>query len=158
LAIDPSDRSVDLEAWQRRLGSIDWSTGDEKRGQSVFAAAACAGCHSRAGALGPDLRGVAARFSRDDLFTAILIPDRDVSDRYQTTLIVTDDGETRRGIPIYEAVDGVILQTSPERTVRIEQRRIAVRQTTRRSLMPQGLLDQLSGRELADLYAYLKSL
>ena len=40
-------------------------------------------------ALGPDLHGVAGRFSRDDLLTAILQPSKDISPRYRTTPIAT---------------------------------------------------------------------
>jgi putative heme-binding domain-containing protein len=136
---------------------VDWSAGDRERGGAVFSKASCASCHSGAQALGPDLRGVGGRFSRDDLFTAILQPSKDVSPRYRTTLIATADGKTYQGIVIYEAVDSLILQTGPATTVRIANPRIAERRTTQTSLMPPGLLDKLTDRELADLYAYLKS-
>jgi putative heme-binding domain-containing protein len=151
------DDGVDVEAWNRRLAKVDWSTGDAERGRAVFTKASCASCHSGAQALGPDLRGVAGRFSRDDLFTAILQPSKDVSPRYRTTLIATADGKTYQGIVIYEAVDSLILQTGPATTVRIANPRISERHTTQTSLMPPGLLDKLSDREIADLYAYLKS-
>ena len=39
------------------------------------------------------LQGVAGRFSRDDLFTAILQPSKDISPRYRTTLIATPEGK-----------------------------------------------------------------
>ena len=95
---------------------------------------------------------------RSDLFTAILQPNRDVSPRYQTTLVVTLDGKTYQGTVIYEAVDGLILQTGLAETVRIPGDQIESQQSVPRSLMPAGLLDSLSDRELADLYAYLKGL
>jgi putative heme-binding domain-containing protein len=151
------DDGVDVEAWNRRLAKVDWSAGDAERGRAVFNKASCASCHSGAQALGPDLRGVASRFSRDDLFTAILQPSKDVSPRYRTTLIATADGKTHQGIIIYEAVDSLILQTGPATTVRIANPRITDRRTTQISLMPPGLLDKLTDREIADLYAFLKS-
>jgi putative membrane-bound dehydrogenase-like protein len=149
---------VDVLAWNRRLAGVDWSTGDVERGRQTYARASCANCHSGGQALGPDLHGVARRFSRDDLFTAILQPSRDISPRYRTTLIETADGQVYQGMIIYEAVDSVILQTGPAATVRLAHKQIAGRRTTETSLMPAGLLDKLADRDLADLYAYLKSL
>jgi putative membrane-bound dehydrogenase-like protein len=149
---------VDVAAWERRLAKLDWSQGDAERGQLVFVKASCAACHSGAQAVGPDLRGVTGRFSRADLLTAILQPSRDVSPRYQATLIETVEGKVYQGLVIYEATDGVLLQTGAETTVRLAGAQIAARRVTPTSLMPAGLLDSLSDREIADLYAYLRGL
>jgi putative heme-binding domain-containing protein len=149
---------VDVAAWSKRLAALDWSRGDAERGRGVFTKASCASCHSGTQALGPDLQGVAGRFSRDDLFTAILQPSKDVSPRYRTTQIVTADGKLYQGLIVYEAVDSVILQTGPATTQRVTNRQISERHQTTTSLMPAGLLDKLSDREIADLYAYLKTL
>jgi putative membrane-bound dehydrogenase-like protein len=149
---------VDVNGWHQRLAKLDWSAGDAERGRHVFAKASCAECHSGSQALGPDLHGVTGRFSRRDLFTAIVQPSLDISPRYRTTLIATADDKVYQGIVIYEAVDSLILQTGPAATVRLVHTQIATRRVTNTSLMPAGLLDQLSDREIADLYAYLKSL
>ncbi|HXG12685.1 MAG TPA: hypothetical protein VNK04_23205 [Gemmataceae bacterium] len=149
---------VDIEGWNRRLAKLDWSAGDAERGRGVYTRAGCASCHSGAQALGPDLRGVAGRFSRDDLFTAILQPSRDISPRYRTTLVATADGKVYQGSVIYQAADSLILQTGPAATVRITDSQIVARRYTDTSLMPAGLLDKLSDRDIADLYAYLRSL
>jgi putative heme-binding domain-containing protein len=147
---------VDVRGWNQRLGRLDWSEGDLQRGQAVFLKANCASCHSGSQALGPDLRGVANRFSRDDLFTAIVQPSKDISPRYRTTVVATETGKVYQGLVIYEAVDSLILQTGPAVTVRIAVDQIANRRISPISLMPAGLLDKLSDREIADLYAYLK--
>jgi putative heme-binding domain-containing protein len=108
--------------------------------------------------LGPDLRGVAGRFSRADLFAAILQPSKDVSPRYRTTQITTAVGKVYQGLIIYEAVDSVLLQTGPAATIRLKNPQIRERRLTNTSLMPAGLLDKLDDRDLADLYAYLRAL
>jgi putative heme-binding domain-containing protein len=149
---------VDVAAWDKRLEALDWAAGDAERGRQVFTRASCSTCHSGAQALGPDLQGVAGRFSRADLFTAILQPSKDVAPRYRTTLIVTADGKVYQGLIVYEAVDSVILQTGPAQTLRLTNQQIRERRQTAMSLMPAGLLDKLADRDIADLYAYLKSL
>jgi putative heme-binding domain-containing protein len=148
---------VDIVGWTKRLDQLDWSSGVPERGAAVFVKTNCASCHSGTQALGPDLRGVASRFSRGDVFTAILQPSKDISPRYRTTLIATENGKVYQGLIVYEAVDSLILQTGPVATVRIPVTEIAARRFTDISLMPPGLLDKLSDQEIVDLYAYLKS-
>jgi putative heme-binding domain-containing protein len=149
---------VDVAGWEKRLAKIDWAAGDAGRGRAVFVKASCAACHSGSQALGPDLSGVAGRFSRADLFTAILQPSRDVSPRYQTTVIETADGKVYQGLVVYEAVDGLILQTGAATTVRVAGDQLAGRRVSPTSLMPAGLLDSLHDQEIVDLYAYLRGL
>ncbi len=155
--LDDSD-GVDVAAWERRLAAIDWASGDAGRGRAVFAKASCAACHSGTQALGPDLRGAAGRFSRTDLFTAIVRPSKDVSSRYRATQIVTDAGKIYQGLIIYEATDSLLLQTGPATTIRLTNPQVRERHLTAASLMPAGLLDRLGDRAIADLYAYLKAL
>jgi putative heme-binding domain-containing protein len=149
---------VDVAGWSKRLAKVDWGAGEPERGRAVYVRATCASCHSGPQTLGPDLHGVASRFSRADLFTAILQPSKDVSPRYRTLLVATADGKVYQGLVIYEAVDSLLLQTGAATTVRIAVDQIVTRRFTPTSLMPAGLLDKLTDREIADLYAYLRGL
>jgi putative heme-binding domain-containing protein len=158
LATRLGDDGAALARWKQRLAALDWSAGEAHRGRDVFVRATCASCHSGAQALGPDLRGVARRFSRDDLLTAILQPSRDISPRYRTLMITTASGKTYQGLVIYESTDGLMLQTGPTTTVRVRGSDIESRQFTDVSMMPAGLLDTLADRDIADLLAYLKGL
>lgn len=141
-----------------RLAAIDWSQGDVQAGQLLFKQRSCTQCHGGRSALGPDLSGVAGRFSHDDLFTAIMFPNRDVSPRYQTTQIVTNNGQIRTGLIVYESVDGLVLRDSNNRTYRIESDDIEVKRRRNQSLMPAGLLKGLTDTDYANLYAYMRSL
>jgi len=149
---------VDVATWAKRLASLDWDKGQDSRGQKVFTKASCVSCHSGSQAMGPDLAGVAGRFSRADLFTAIIQPSCDVPARYQTTVVETADGKIYQGLVIYDAVDSLILQTGPATTVRLSGEAVIGRRVSPLSLMPPGLLDRLDDLEIVDLYAYLKGL
>jgi putative heme-binding domain-containing protein len=149
---------VDIEGWNKRLAKIDWSSGDASRGRAIFGRASCAACHSGSQAMGPDLSGISNRFSRDDVFTAILQPSKDIAPRYRMTQIETADGHTYQGLIVYEAVDSLLLQTGPAQTVRIAGDQIESKRLTDISLMPVGLLDKLTDAEIADLYSFLRSL
>jgi putative membrane-bound dehydrogenase-like protein len=150
--------TADAKAWAARLAKIDWTTADVKRGRTVFESVTCNRCHTGGGRLGPELTGAAARFARDDLFAAIVDPSRDVSPAYQTTAVTTRSGQAYNGVLVYDSADGLLLQTGPDTTVRITGDDIATQQASRQSLMPTGLLDRASDQDLADLYAYLKTL
>jgi putative heme-binding domain-containing protein len=149
---------VDAVAWQKRFSAIDWTAGDAARGKATFTKASCASCHSGGSAVGPDLRGVGGRFGRDDLLTAIIQPSKDIAPRYRTVQIATTDGKTYQGLIVYEATDGLILQTGPAATVRLGGQQIESRGFTDTSMMPAGLIDKLTDAEIADLLAYLKVL
>lgn len=153
-----SDGDEDPTAWNQLLKSVAWQNGDAGRGEAIFKNRACLTCHTGPSRLGPDLSGVASRFSRDDLFTAIIYPSLDVAPAYRTTIIETTKGQVHSGIVAFESADGVILLTGATTSVRVAATEIASRQPSNRSLMPNGLLKDLKPEDLADLYSYLKTL
>ncbi|MBS0207080.1 MAG: c-type cytochrome [Planctomycetes bacterium] len=157
-AAELGDSSGEQARLQTLLKDVDWTSGNVVRGAQLYARRACVQCHSASGALGPDLAGAANRFSREDLFTAIAIPSRDVSARYQTTIVQTKDGKTYSGLVIYESVDGFILRNGTGQTFRIETPQVDEKRKSPISLMPTGLLKDLTLQDYADLYAYLQSL
>lgn len=146
-----------LDELHALLAQVDWNGGVAARGEKVFNTRQCSQCHNSRTALGPDLSGVAGRFSRDDLFAAIALPNKDVSPRYQATSILTTDGQVHTGMIVYESVDGLVLRNATNQTLRIETAEIELKRTLSTSLMPSGLLKDLQPADLADLYAYLRS-
>jgi putative membrane-bound dehydrogenase-like protein len=140
------------------LAGTDWAAGDPSRGAALFAARACQQCHNGRSALGPDLAGASSRFSRDDLFTAIVAPSRDVSNRYQTTVVSTKDGKSYSGLIVYESTDGFLIRNSSGQTFRIETSQVDEKRKSPVSLMPTGLLKGFTSRDHADLYAFLQSI
>ena len=153
-----SNAAPDAAVIQKLISKTDWSNGDAARGQKFFNVRSCIQCHGGRRSLGPDLTGVAKRFSRDDLFTAIVNPNRDVSSRYQTTMVVTSDGKVYTGLVIYHSVDGMILRNATNQTFRLEASNIEVQRKLPQSLMPPGLLKDATSQDLADLNAYLQGL
>ena len=157
-AAEMGGNNQELTELKAILAETDWESGDAGRGAELFNRRSCRQCHSGRVALGPDLAGVASRFSREDLFTAIVVPSRDVSSRYQTTVVATRDGKSYSGLIIYESVDGFLLRNGTGQTFRIEASQVEFRRKSPVSLMPVGLLKGLTPKEHADLYAYLKSI
>ncbi|MFI5076325.1 MAG: HEAT repeat domain-containing protein [Vicinamibacteria bacterium] len=128
------------------------------RGKAHFEQA-CAQCH-RFGALGtdfgPDLTTLASRFKKRDVVEAILWPSRAVSDQYQSVEVTTADKQTLFGLVAREDADKIALQMTPaERPIEIAKAKVASRKPSPVSLMPEGLVDDLSQTQLADLLAFL---
>ena len=140
------------------LEGVAWSMGDVSRGKTLFTKLSCARCHGGRKALGPDLQGVSKRFTRSDLFASIVDPNRDVSSRYQLTSVETKSGKTYSGLVVYESVDGIILRDAEHNTFRVEAADIEAKVLKRASLMPDGLLKNVTAEDLADLNAYIESL
>ena len=59
---------------------------------------------------------------------------------------------------IYESQELILLQVSPDTTVRIPGGDVQSIGRSPISFMPTGLLDDANDREVVDLYAYLRSL
>jgi putative heme-binding domain-containing protein len=144
--------------WAQLLKSAAWDKGDAKRGGALFRERACQTCHTGWTSLGPNLGGVTSRFSVEDLFNAIIYPNRDVAPLYRNVRFQMRDGQTHTGLVAFESADGVMVLTGPTTTVRLPDSEIVSREPTTLSLMPTGLLNGLKPEDLADLYGYLKTL
>ena len=140
------------------LQVLPWDKGDAGRGEALFRSRACATCHTGTTRLGPDLTAVTSRFSRADLFDAIIYPSRDVAPPYRVTRIETRSGQVYFGIVAFESADGLILLTGATTRCAVATTDIASRSPSTRSLMPNGLLKGLKADDLADLYSYLQTL
>lgn len=149
---------ADAAGWKRRLAAVDWDAGQAARGKAVFEVRACHRCHQANGHLGPELTGAVSRLSRDDLFTAIVDPNLEVSPAYQTSMLATRAGQVYHGLVVYESPETTLLQTGPDTTVRVLNAETSSMRKSGQSLMPVGLLDPLSDQDLSDLYAYLRTL
>jgi putative heme-binding domain-containing protein len=132
------------------------------RGKASFVKAQCLACHrlgGEGGAVGPDLSGLAKRFSRRDLLEAILLPSKNVSDQYQNTMIQTTGGEVHVGRLISEDAESLTLRPDMlgDATVVIPRKSIAAKKPSALSPMPEGLVNTLSKFELLDLLAFLEA-
>jgi putative heme-binding domain-containing protein len=123
---------------------------------------ACAKCH-RFGAVGtdfgPDLTTITSRFKKKDMLEAMLWPSRLISDQYPATIIELKTGEIVNGLVGRETAQGVQLRTAdaPDRPITIPKAQIQEQRQSKISLMPEGLLDEFSQEEIANLLSYLLS-
>ena len=136
--------------------------GDIRRGQAVFnsSTTACSSCHSigyRGGKLGPDLTRIGQVRTERDLLESIVFPNASFVRSYESVLVKTKSGEIHNGVLRKEDNDEVLLATDARTEVRIARGEIAEMRPGTVSVMPSGLDEQLTQRELADLLAFLKN-
>ena len=89
---------------------------------------------------------------------AVVFPSRDIAPPYRTTAFRLRSGESFTGMVAFESADGWIVHTGAGSTVRVNSTHLISRSPSSVSVMPSGLLNGLTPRELADLYPYLRSL
>jgi putative heme-binding domain-containing protein len=133
--------------------------GDPARGRIVFEKAQCAKCHKfgkDGEGLGPDLTTLSKRFKRSDTLEAILYPSKVISDQYRSVTITTTSGVQITGLAAFQG-DMVTVLLPDASKVTLKRSEIEHQVASLVSVMPDRLLDPLTRREIADLFAFLES-
>lgn len=119
---------------------------------------ACATCHKMFGEgseIGPDLTG-SNRDSSEYLLDNIIDPSRIVPRGMRQVIFLLDDGRVITGVPIREDDHTVTIQTA-DSIKTLDKITIKRRRQQETSLMPEGLLENLSDQQVRDLFAFLQS-
>ena len=155
---------------RKRLGnqidadSILAMQGNASRGRSRFLEATalqCNQCHRVGGqgrSVGPDLDGIGSKRTARELLESLVEPSKVIDPKYTNHLAVTDDGRVVSGLRIEEDNQWLVLRSADGKDQRIAKDTIESRRLQSESLMPQGLVAEMTAEELADLLAYLVSL
>ena len=109
---------------------------------------------------GPELTGVAGRFSVKDLLESITDPSKVISDQYTAVNITTKDGRIVGGRIGNMSGDTLLVvenMLNPGDMTGVRRQDIESMEPSRVSVMPAGLLNSLTGDEIQDLIAFLLS-
>ena len=119
----------------------------------------CSSCHQVAGtgvAIGPDLTAAGSSGSRY-FIESMIDPNAVIGQNYQVTEIEQIDGEMITGLLISETNTSVVIKTLTD-TLTVAKSMINRRQLAVHSMMPEGLMDGLNGRQRIELIKYLTTL
>lgn len=154
------DRVWQLVAFIRSLSAnAAKSSGDANAGAGLFRSQGCAGCHrigGEGGALGPDLSGIGAARSLDNLKQSIVAPDVEVQPLYWTVSFEDASGKAVQGFLLNEDTYTVQLLDRAARLHSYRKASVKNYAIDKRSSMP-SYRDKLSPQQLDDLLAYLSS-
>ena len=119
----------------------------------------CSTCHTlygEGGKLGPDITG-SNRANLDYLLSNLIEPSSEIQDDYRMVVITSRDGRTHSGNVIAETDRQLTMRVIGQNHLVINKSDIQSRETATTSLMPEGLLQGLSDKEVLDLIGYLRS-
>ncbi len=153
------DKLGQFSKYQRLLSDAAVSKANVYKGKAIYqrTCAACHMMHGEGGNIGPDLTG-SNRTNTAYLLSNILDPNADIQEDYKTVVITTNDGRTYSGNVISENERSVRLRVVGQDPISISTSKIQNREVTSKSMMPDGLLNNLTDEEVLNLVAYLKEL
>jgi hypothetical protein len=137
--------------------------GSAARGRDVFERATCGSCHVVASysspaltGFGPDLMGVMRRFPLRDMLETIVFPSKAIAGLYQTSVVVTHEGDVYEGRRVEDSEHAVRLLQADGTHEEIPLADVAEVRISEVSTMPAGLLAPHTLEEVKDLVAFLR--
>jgi putative heme-binding domain-containing protein len=139
------------------------AAGDPFRGETVFRRKdlACLSCHAVAGggaAVGPDLEGIGASSPLDYIVHSVLNPNKAVREGYAAVTVLTDAGRIHTGILKAKTQKQLTMLDATTRTLRQLPLDSIDETLSAPSLMPKGLVDNMTRTEFIDLVRFLHEL
>ncbi len=168
-ARDLFERFVPAELRIRKLGNnvhaatLLSMSGDVAKGKALFfgKAAQCTVCH-RVGKegteLGPDLTHIGKKLDRAQILENLLYPSKSIEPKYRSHAVATRDGKIHTGLIVQKTEKEIVLRNAGANPIRIPQRDVVRMLPQSTSIMPEGLLREMTAEQAADLLAYLESL
>ena len=152
------DSRWDFDQLVSYINSKDGNQGNAEVGRQVFAKAKCVQCH-RVGddgqSIGPELTGIASRFSKREILESILYPSHIISDQYASKKVLTLDGESYTGMLSEPGNQTLQIRDSNNQLLVIKEENVDQILPSSSSIMPAGLLDDSSLQEISDLMSFL---
>lgn len=133
-------------------------TGDAAKGKLLFKKI-CAACHRLENVgveVGADLQAALGNKTPSQLLIDILDPSREVDPRFLEYSITTTAGRQMTGLIAAETASSVTLRRAEKQEETILRSQIDDVRSTTKSLMPDGLEQQLNRQDVADVIAYLQ--
>jgi len=148
----------EIDAWLKRLeGPCDPEAG--RRTFEHPKLTGCFRCHrvdGRGADVGPDL-SLIGRTDRRWIVESLLQPSAVVAPHYQTWKITTTDERSRMGLLVRTYLDETEYIDEKGSRFKVLATDVAEVKAANISIMPEGLVDQLTDQEIRDLVAYLAS-
>jgi hypothetical protein len=156
----PGISASDLDGWQKLIEAAPGNAADGARIFFGTKIGTCSRCHvvdGRGMRIGPELTTIGRRATVRFLLESILQPSREIAPQFIPRLVTKKDGTQIVGIPLRMAGTETYLTLDGKETA-IKLADIASRQDLTTSLMPPGLMEQMTAQEARDLIAFLMSL
>lgn len=147
----------------KALAADAMKTGSAARGELVYRRKElqCLACHAIAGAggaVGPDMSSIGASAQPDYLVDSLLLPSKAIKEGYNAIRVVTADEKVYQGVKVREVDGKLTIRTAEDKELTFVTKDLIGRGDSTKSLMPEGITDQLTKQEFADLVKFLSEL
>jgi putative heme-binding domain-containing protein len=158
LPVETSENKWTYDELTTYLAGVEAAAGKPELGEKVFTKAQCINCHrygERGEGIGPDLTTVSQRFQRKEILESILFPSQVISDQYAAKTVLASDGRIITGLVSPQADGSLVILTTTGQKTTLKSDEVETVSPSKKSAMPDGLLNTLTLEEIAHLFAYL---
>jgi putative heme-binding domain-containing protein len=152
----------------RAPGESTWKPympGDSKAGEQLFfdekGKAICSKCHSihnKGGRVGPALDRIASRRAPEFIMESIVQPSKFIDPLFEAVQVVTGDGKVLKGLRINETNFSIQLREENGRFHSFMKHDLDDFRVMDTSMMPDNIAEQLTVKQLHDIFAFLTTL
>ncbi|MFD2201397.1 DUF7133 domain-containing protein [Shivajiella indica] len=139
----------------------NFSSSSVESGKQLFAELACLACHSMDGStelLGPNLKDVGNKLSREEILDEIYYPSKIIKPSMVGLKVIKKDGQVLLGRPVSIEENEISLMLVGNYIVQISKSEIERTEPMDKSLMFEGLLNGASEEEIKNLLDYIISM
>ena len=150
--------TAEMQELIARFASVAKSEGGEPfEGKKIFMQS-CGKCHllfGEGGRIGPDL----TTFKRDDvqhILTNVINPSAEIREGFEAIVVITTDGRTVTGFRADQDARVLVVRGIDGQNITISRDNIEEIVPQKKSLMPEGLLNNLTADQVRNLFTYLR--
>lgn len=135
--------------------------GNADSGKQLFISQSCVNCHTFANGQqpkGPHLVDIGKRYKKEELIESIIDPSKKIAQGFDTWTFAMASGKVHTGFVVLESAETVNIRQTDGLSRELLQDDIDDRVKQEISMMPKGIVANLTTQQLSDLIAYLQSL
>ena len=121
----------------------------------------CATCHKIAGQggqIGPDLSDIGKKLTKRQILESILDPSKDIDPKFAAYTVQLDDERQLSGLIVARDEQSLTVRDAQGKDTKVPLKSVVAQIPSKKSLMPDQLLRDLTAEQAADLLAFLESL
>jgi putative membrane-bound dehydrogenase-like protein len=145
-----------------RVRQLVQTQGNAMRGRALYLDGkrlACITCHRMEGVggnVGPDLTRLWETQTVEKIMESIIEPSKEIKEGYQAYKATTKKGLVYNGLKVSQTPDEVVLRDATAKDIHIPTKDLEELEVSKTSLMPEGVVAQLSYSQFIDLIAFLR--